>query len=249
MNARAWLRFVAARTPLIVLVSLLIGAERAPAAFPPDTTGAQVMLSWNAPPGAPRATSSLLGACGDTTRFDTLYVCAIPGMDSPTLLGFTGEIRFRPAPTESLATFWRAMNAAGELTHFEVNFAPASRPGADSPFPMPGIGRARVDRMPDGPRVRFLFGEPTDKAGPVKAGRIYVLATVRVRRPPARDVACRQVLCAEWVTGTLALQLGYEPAVHRGTRFVGLHAPVERACAIWSRSTARTWTPPPKPRP
>ncbi len=125
-----------------------------------------------------------------------------------------------------------------------MRFAPDSMPGAASPFPAQGIGRSRVDRVPDGVRVRMLFGEPNVSAGPIRAGQTYVLAEVHVRRPPARDPACRQALCAEWISGTLALAIGYEPLLVRGERFVGLHAPVERACAAWSESRVRTWTPP-----
>ncbi len=235
----------AAKAAALVFAMLIAGAAVARASAGPDTTGARVTLSWNAPPGQPRATASLLGACGDTAATDTLYLCMVPGQDSPTLYAFEAELRFRPTAPDSLADYWRATQRGGDLRQFVARFAPDSMAGAATPFPVPGIGLQKSDLVPGGARLRMIFAVASTAATPVRAGQTYVLATVLVHRPPPRDAACAQPLCVEWVTGTLAWSLAYEPTVTRGERFVGLHAPVDGVCAAWSGARVKPWSPRP----
>ena len=223
----------------LTLLSLAAGAPAARAEAPPDTTGARMLLTWHAPAGQRRASSTLLKACGDTLASDTLYLCLVPGADSPTLNGFTAELRLHVAPGDSLARFWRAVHRRDELTRFEARFAPDSMAGAATPFLVPGLGHMFSDLIPDGVKLRLIFAVPIQRATPIRAGQTYVLAQVLVHRAPRRDPACRQTLCVEWVSGTLALVPGYEPEVRRGQHFVALHGPVERVCAPWD-STARS---------
>jgi hypothetical protein len=245
------------RVPLAACAALALALASAPSgvtpasggSFPADTTGARVALSWNAPPGEPRAATTLTTACGDTSAKDTLYVCLIPGRDLPTLLGFTAEVRFRPEPPDTLADYWHARRSTIRLRHFDVEAPTDSRMGEMCPFPDQRLWSWRTEVVPDGARARVLFGVPSKQARPLVAGHTYVLAMVLVDRPPAGDRACAQPLCVQWVSGTIALVHGYEPRLAIGDRFVGLRAPVDDVCATWQATRVKPWSlPSPKAR-
>ena len=240
MNTRLAL---AGRVALGLAILLLGGASRAWCAFPPDTTGAQLVLTWHAPAGSPRATSSLIRSAKAAGE-DTLFICLIPGADSRALTGFTGEIRFRTHPADSLESYW-CTRVGNDLTAFRVQLAPDSIEGAASPFISQGFGGTRSDVIEGGARLRYIYAVSDVRAGPVQAGRTYVLAFVRVRRPPAADRAAHQPICAELTSGTVSFEIGYEPGITRGQQRVGLHAPLEQACAEWLRE-AKPWSPPPR---
>lgn len=213
------------------------------AAIQPDTTGARLVLTWNAPAGAPRASLDLPPACADSARADTLYLCMVPGQDAPSFNGFTAELRLRPAPTDSIADHWLAKLPNGDLRPFEAWFAPDSSAEADSPFRVQGFGRMFSDVRGASVRLRLVYAVPETRAASVRSGRTYVLAAVIVTRPSKLDRACRQPFCVVWEKGTLAFQVGYEPTIERGERVVGLSAAAGQACAQWGRLAPRAWEP------
>lgn len=232
---------------LLTLIALSILARPATAQYQPDTTDARVTLSWNAPPGQPRSSATLEKACGDTSAVDTLYLCLIPGRDSPTLNGFSADLRIHPAEGDTLDVFWSAATSRGDSRRFSVIYAPDSMAGAASPFMVSGYGHTFTTITPTELRLRLLFAVPGTAAAPIVAGRTYVLAQVVMHRPPRRGAACSRPLCIEWAAGTLGLVMGYEPTVERGERYVGVRASVEQACARWNRGVgAKPWTPAPR---
>ena len=193
----------------------------------------KIYLSWGAPYGLPGASTSISWTGGDTTRVDTLFLSFDPGKDT-TLVGATTTMWFRALSGDSLGPLWWSTGRLNPPHGMKFEFA--NTPVAGHPFPWESFGIGDFGYTRPGRtvgQVRFLFAVAATRAAHVQGGKIYGLARVLLRRPPATAPGCDQSVCVEWGEATLAFAPGREPHITEGVTYVGLNATGgERGCGV-----------------
>ena len=213
-------------------------ATRAPSAAsvrasvtPSDSAGAEhaeLLLSWNAPWGSPRAQRARVPACADSTRADTLYMSIRTGEPVQQLQGFTAKLVVHAVGSDTLGDWWRATSKGGaNAGGVRVEWASQHEwEGALRPFRAPGQGFSVFESFPFTARVRMIFAVASPDAAPVAAEPLYALARVIFEhRPQGKIAGCDRPVVIEWSEATLAMGARGEPPVSRGERFVSFAGP------------------------
>jgi len=205
----------------------------------------KIYLSWHAPYGAPRASSTLTVACGDTTRVDTLYMTCDIGTDSPTFLGFQAILTFHLLAGDTLGPSWDFGNETtsprGVRAIWEADSSLVVRP------PWGGVqGQGAIyyvhTRLTGSLRMGFAI--PIDQALPVHFADRVLLARVLFQHPAA-GTGCDQPVCIAWDWAGLSFAAAWESEITSGDRFVSWNSPGGRVCAPFSSARApRPWKPP-----
>lgn len=207
--------------PLLALLALapfVLGASARPE---PPVRENRIFLSARAPFGAPGALTTLAPACGDTTRRDTLYLCFEPAKDESTMIGFSAEVHVYAQPGDTLGSFWAMERGGANNGGMVVTFGPDETFPQPQPWPVQGVGSALYDRTPASARFRFLYAMPLGKAGPVQAGRRYVLGRILLGSKHAGLEGCERPVCIEWHTATVQYRAGEKLIVnHTGSRWL-----------------------------
>lgn len=210
---------------------------------------ARLLLSWRAPWGQPRATTTLMPALRDTNGADTLYLCMRPGRTSPTFNGFMATLEFRCAPGDTLGAFWAFERTGANAGALGVQFGPEPEFPCPQPWVTAGVGRPAWTHTPTGGQLKLVFAVPYTQSGPVDSAGVYALARVLIRHNRARLSGSAQPMCIEWTESSLAFALKDEPIVRQGERFVSWNSPRGAVCDSW-RNAARpeSWKPAAKRR-
>ena len=192
----------------------------------------ELLLTWTAPFGAPRATDRLAFSCADNAGADTLYLCLEPGKDSPHFNGFVATLDFHAAFGDSLAPYWKLGDGPwGKFDHASVQFKVDSGLAAPQPWNVPGFGFARYTRTHGSGSLEMIFAVDTIASAPVRAGTVYCLARVIIGRDRADRAGCDQALCVEWTRAEIAFWIGDSPEVKHGDRrFVSVNSPGGVVC-------------------
>jgi hypothetical protein len=212
---------------------------------------AQLYLAWNAPWGMKGAEKTRMPACGDSTGADTLYLSFYPGRSATHFTGFTGELKFLATGNDTLGPWWHMESKGGENGgNLQVEWGPSPDIPGRQPWQAPGHGFALLDRTPTAMRLRVLFAETLDDAGPLDSTVTYTLCRVILRHRRSQELAgCRQPVAVQWVKATLGFELKDEPEVRRGERLVSYGGPYS-ICEPFHEPSVRTWKPPsPAPAP
>jgi hypothetical protein len=178
-------------------------ADSALAALPDRGRSPEVFLTWHAPWGEPRATAGLNVTCGDTTRVDTLYLCASPGRDVKQFVGMSGVFVFHAAPGESLDGWWNFPRGRGEASSILLRMDPEPGFGGVQPWPTKGFGMVDLRTSPVDARLAFIYALPTGLATGAREDSVYCLAKLLLRRPPSA-ATCGRAVCVEAVDVKLA---------------------------------------------
>jgi hypothetical protein len=202
----------------------------------------RVFLSWDAPWGMPRARDTVMVACDDTTRADTLYLTFDPGQDLAELLGIDASLTFRAAPGDSLGPFWDLSRRGVNPWNLRIEFdePPA---GVESPWQVSGMGAPGYKLGRDSGRLDLTYFINASMAAPVAAGTRYFFARVmiRERRPYLRG--CKQPVCVE-LNRMIVSYSGGRRWMTTGERFVSWNSPGGHVC-----DTFRLLPPEPEPLP
>ena len=232
----------------LVVACFVTSGPLATAAEGTDPDGGRIHLTWNAPHGQPRATESLIAACGDSMRVDTLWLTFEPGKDSQGFLGMTGEVTLWPAPGDTLDPHWN-FGEGQKVRRLRVEFNPDSTRGLERAWRDGGIGRFGYFYSGRSGTIRMIQAVGSSDALPVRAGVSYPLARALVPRPASAEV-CKRPICFEWQWATMGYGYGDEPQVRRGSRYVSWNPQTGRdACATMRQVGApRAWRPGSAPR-
>ena len=182
---------------------------------------AQLLLSWDAPYGLPRARALRTPACANPNAGDTLYLSFIPGRESDTFSGFTAKLLIHAMPGDTLGPFWEfekaGANGGGLIAEYDgVENFPGVRP-----YRAQGMGFVRLERTASLATLKMVYAVAQSDVSHIAADSIYALGRV-VFRHAKTNVGCAQPVCIEWRSGTIGYQLKDEPEISRGERFVGL---------------------------
>ncbi len=198
-RARAALRLLA--LPLLFAVS----TPGLPGAAP---AGNRIFLTAGAPYGAPGARTTLAPVCGDTTWRDTLYLCFEPAEDESTFYGFSAVFYVYAQPGDTLGSFWSMGHGGVNNGGLTVSFGPDESFPQPQPWTTQGIGSALFDRTRESARFRFLYVMPLHHAGPVEAGRRYVLGRILLGARHPGLTGCEKPVCIEWHDATIQYRAG-----------------------------------------
>lgn len=238
--------------PVLTLLALVA------LAFPPragaEGLPGRVFLSWHAPYGTPGASDFLNFVPGDTTRVDTLFVCAETDSDSKSVYGYNALFYFHSTGADTLREFWRMGSPAGidsAGSHLQredsTGVSPIGKANVDTPYlglvcnadpqlvvpaPWPrgnSISLFRYDWYRSSGRLRILFVVPANKLFSVQAGRRYCWGRILLRRPPAEVSSARQPVCVELNSMTVIYGPGLQHEIARGERWVAVNS--RDACA------------------
>ena len=214
------MRFLLA-TVLILGGATLARAQGDAEAEPPG----RIYLSWGAGYGLPGADSSFTRTCGDTSRVDTLYLSFDPGRACSTFVGMTATLWFRSLDGDSLGPLWESPGGTNLPAGISVEFPRDST--SAHPFPWSGFGIGHhgfAKASKTAGRIRLVWAVGPGNGARVQPGRLYGLARLLLRRPPAGASGCGRPVCVEWNEGSMAYRPGDEPGVSTGSRFVGINA-------------------------
>lgn len=215
---RTSLRPLLALLALLALVPSALAASPKPASPPLEN---RIFFSARAPYGAPGALTTLAPACGDTVTRDTLYLCFEPAADESTMVGFSAEVHVYAQPGDTLGSFWAMERGGANNGGLVVAFGPDETFPKPQPWPVQGIGSALFDRTRASARFRFLYAMPLGSAGPVEAGRRYVLGRILLGAKRAGLEGCERPVCLEWHTATVQYRAGEKVVVNRaGSRWL-----------------------------
>lgn len=226
-------RFSWARALALVIAILAPGLL---AASPREN---RIFLTARAPYGDPRALSTLVPVCGDTTYRDTLYLCFEPATDESTLYGFSAEVYVYAEPGDTLGSFWAMEHGGVNNGGLVVEFGPDESFPGPQPWPVRGIGTALYDRTPQSGRFRCVYAMPIHQAAPVEAGRRYILGRLLLRARHSGLSGCERPVCIEWHTATVQYRAGQKVVVNAaGSRWLPRGEPAGRC-----RNRIPAWRP------
>lgn len=201
----------------------------APGAIAPDSAraaqggGPQFFLSWGRPWGEEGAEPLRTATCGDTTRADTLFLCLRPGVDMPSLVAFTADLRFHSEPPETLGTFWHFERGAANQSGLSVRFQPAEgEAGWVQPWRTAGNGGVGWTRTRRSGLLRMIYAVPPRDSVPLRGDRVYLLARIAVQPRRTDLTGCEQAIAIELARASLATDGQHEFAVTQGgARYAG----------------------------
>jgi len=189
---------------------------------------AQLLLSWNAPWGAPRARDVRMPACEDSLQADTLYLSVRTGRAAERFTGFTARLLVHATGTDTLGPWWSMKSRGGSNPGaLRVEWvALQDWPGAQSPFHAQGQGLVQLENDRGVARLDMVYAVPMEAAVPISPDVVYTLGrVVLLHHPQRRLTGCDRPVVIEWAKGTLAFGLKDEPSVSRGARFVSYGGP------------------------
>ncbi len=215
-------------------------------AFPAPADEARIYLSSHAPHGLAGADSSLVWACGDTTRVDTLYLSFDPGRACTTFVAMSANLWFHALTGDSLSGLWAPVGAYGPPRGIKVEYGPGSASDPPSPWQSFGAGLvAYVRPSRTAGMLRLVYAVPPQGGATVEAGRRYSFARVLLRRPAAGTPGCDQPVCVEWLEANMAYSIQDNPKITEGVKYVGLNT----ASGLYGCVSPPASTAPPPSRP
>lgn len=164
----------------------------------------RIFLTAGGPYGAAGATDRLGTTCSDSTRRDTLYLCFEPARDESTFFGFSGEMRVYAPPGDTLGAFWEMERGGANNGGLTMQFGPDETFPQPQPWATVGVGNVRFERVRSEARLRFLYVVPYAAAGPVSAGRRYVLGRIVLGARHPGLAGCERQACIEWRSASFA---------------------------------------------
>lgn len=189
----------------------------------------RLYLSWHAPYGLPGASDTLIRACGDTSRVDTLFLSFDPGRACVTFVGMTATLRFRAQAGDSLGPQWGAPGAGPLPRWMRLEWAPDSSSGCPSPWSTRGFGFGGYRKLEGQGVLRMVYAVPSGDTARVEPGRRYGLALLLLRGLPLEGPFCRQPVCVEWTSATMADGSKETPVEGRDCR-VSLNSSTRQVC-------------------
>jgi len=156
----------------------------------------EMLLSWNAPHGAPRASSGLVRNCGDTAAVDTLYLSYRLAEDHLALTGATALVMFHTSFGDSLSPFWITTEYPEKPRHLRVEFPSDTGAVFRAGWASVGFGDYAYYTEETRAIVRMIYAVPAFAADPIAGGRTYSLARILIDRTAARP-GCDQAICVE----------------------------------------------------
>lgn len=188
----------------------------------------EMLLSWNAPYGHPRATDALARDCG-APGADTLYVCYRLSRDEPVFSGLTALMLFHPQFDDTLGLPWKTDEQ--KPAFIRVEFPRDSTGPFRAGWNGPGVGDWRYYFDSGMGVVRMIYAVPSMNAAAIRGSEVYSLARIILERPPGS--ACGQGLCVEWMESKVAFSVNavdvLAEQVHAS--FVSMNSPGGLACA------------------
>ncbi|MEO5618817.1 MAG: hypothetical protein ABIS67_13705 [Candidatus Eisenbacteria bacterium] len=217
-------------------------ARRAPAKPAARAAEPRLVLSWKAPFGTPGAASAIEAGCGDTTVVDTLYLSFDPGKDAPDFRGASANLYFHAQEGATLGDYWKQGGGGVNGAPLRVIFESDEDRGFMTPWNSQGAGAPFYDFVGGSGRLRIIYA--IAGGSPVRAGKLYGLARVLVRRAAEGTSGCGAPMCVEWHSAMFAYSVGEERGVNKGDRWVSLNSPGGKVCES-SRGVAgvKTWRP------
>ena len=214
----------------------------APAARASSET--RIHLSWHAPYGTPRATSTLTVACGDTASVDTLYMTCDVGTDAPSFLGFQAALSIHAQAGDSLGPYWlfgqESRTPSRVRAIWNADSGLIGRPPWGN---VHGQGVLYYEHTRLAGSLQMAFAIPIDSALAVHLADRVVLARVLFPHP-APGPGCAQPVCIEWAWSRLSFATAWDTEVTSGERFVSWNSPAGTACApLRSARAPRPWKP------
>jgi hypothetical protein len=229
----------------IGILLLALGLAAPAIALAATTREPQLMLSWHAPYGMPRASETLVEACGDTGRVDTLYLSFMVDRARPGLDSMSAVVYFDPAPGQTLGDFWAFKSGEANGGSLFVEFAPFADVIAEPPWN--GIGDATVayDHQSGRGRLELSFSVPDFAVVGLEEETPYGFARVRIHHRRNTLSGCDQPLCIQWGVGTLFFTTGRQLEIDRGPhRFATRNAGAIDPCATQRAKVApKAWRP------
>jgi len=198
-----------------VLLATLLGGLVPAASRAAET---EVYLSWGSPHGTPGARDTLVRACGDSMRVDTLYLSFVPGEDLQ-LIATTNEVEFAPINGDTLLGYWSFRNdPRGGPGTCRGEFLTSATAGC--PFPWPegpnGAGAAFYRRGGKGV-VRLGYAVSAATPSAASAGTHYCLARILIRHHAKGSPGCDQPLRVTWTSPVFHLSGGQDLRVPSGS--------------------------------
>ena len=160
---------------LSVAAMLLGGALVAQAAEP------EIFLSWRAPYGEPRAVDTLVAACGDTARVDTLYLSFRPNANRDSLTAITSALLFHPAPGDTLEAFWGFERGATNNGNLLIMLHPDKLLDYEQPRAYSGAGQVFFTHENGRARLHMVYFVDRAVSMGVSASQVYCFARVTIR--------------------------------------------------------------------
>jgi len=196
-----------------VLVATLAGGLAPVASRAAET---EVYLSWGSPHGAPGARDTLVRACGDSTRVDTLYLSFVPGEDF-LLPAITNRVEFTAMNGDTLPGYWSFRSGSRGPGSCWGEFGVSSMAGCPFPFPEGyNLSGATFSRRDGKGFLRVGYAVSAKKPGTVRAGTHYCLARVLFQHGGKGSPGCDQPLRVTWSEAVFHLDRGNERLVLSG---------------------------------
>ena len=152
----------------------------------------QVYLSWGSPHGFPGARDTLVRACGDSTRIDTLCLSFEPGEDFPNLVAITGDVEFLPVDGDTLLGYWTFRNQATGPGSCRGEFAGSGRAGCPFPWSSAGMPVVGFLRREGRGLLRLMYAVSVHTPTSVQAGVRYCLARILIQHRAGGPVGDRK---------------------------------------------------------
>lgn len=160
-------------------------------------TETEVYLSWGSPHGTPGARDTLVRACGDSTRVDTLYLSFVPGEEF-LLPATTNRVEITPVDGDTLLGYWSFKNDSRGPGNCWGEFG-VSAAGCPSPWPVgPSLGGATFSRRDGKGALRVGYAAYTKKPDTLRTGTHYCLGRVLIQHRGNGSPGCDQPLRMAW---------------------------------------------------
>jgi hypothetical protein len=176
----------------------------------------EMLLSWRAPFGQPRATSTVVAACKDTGRVDTLYLSFRVGRLRPGLARMSGTVTFSPQPGDTLQPFWFFKTGWPNGGNMFIDFPPFGDVACTPPWPE-GSGEVRYDHRSGRGRLDIFYALMPHVAQSLEPDVRYCFARIRILHRRAGLAGCRQPICIEWASARLGFTTGREMDLSGGS--------------------------------
>jgi hypothetical protein len=215
----------------------------------PARADSGVFLSWRAPEGSARARDTVLCACRDTSRADTLYLSFELAKARPALRSIEGSLYFYAAPGDTLGPFWSFKHGTPNGGNMSVEYSPFFDVPTTPPWSPDGQGQLSdlsYDRERDQSHLSMSFFLPEAEITTrvLYPGVRYTFARVIFFHRRDDLAGCRQPVCIEWGNAWLRFGTGREIDLGGPGRFAGWNALPSSACSrVGHNPLTRPWRP------
>jgi len=189
---------------LIVALSLVLAVPvlAEPAQSPPG----ELFISWHAPPGYPGASDTLVTACDDSTRIDTLFVGFSLSRALPQVQAVSAVLYFHPLDGDTLGPFWFFKRGWPNQGNMLIELHPSHGFVCPTPWAKDGAGSVAYDHRSGRGRLDLIYGVNEADAKAVGRDQPLCFAMVLIHHRRLELAGCSQPVCVEFASAKIRYQ-------------------------------------------